>query len=43
MISDPPKSEPIPNDSNADAPKVPVDQAAQEEAAKVREESGGYD
>ena len=44
LASDPPKkTDPAPDSAEPTAPKVPVDQQAQEEAGKVREESGGYD
>ena len=43
MTSDTPKKE-LPTDGDETAsPKTPVDEKAQEDAAKVREESGGYD
>ena len=48
LVENPPdkKNTPKPEDNNAKtdtAPEVPVDQQAQEDAAEVREKSGGYD
>ncbi len=39
----PEKTPPADDKATENAPKTPVDGQAQEEAGKVREESGGYD
>jgi hypothetical protein len=45
MLSDPPEPKPdAANDhTGAEPPSKPVDEKAQEDAGKVREDSGGYD
>lgn len=42
MISDPDEKKPA-DTTKPETDATPVDEAAQEEAGKVREESGGYD